>query len=191
MKAVGWLSQNLGWNIAGRPNSTAADPTAVEGAIPTAASHSPTGTATNNGVAVIEGYLSHVSSVVFGSGGGAESAQGSNPFAAAVADCNSQQGARDVVENAELDEQGLPKTRNWYYYDDALGRWNVSSAAPQSVKDEFEERLRQDEIAKNKAIAFPEPPPPPPAFSAAALQPQRAPLTPQYAIPSYFNAKED
>lgn len=194
MKAVGWLSQNLGWNISGRPTATGDDGSIAPPTVVNEGCSAPT---TQVGVApVFETYLSHVSNAVFGTTNGASSpTASSNPFAAAVGDCASSSGnstQRDVVENAELDEQGLPKTRNWYYYDEVLGRWNVSPDAPQSVQEEFAERLRQEEAAKNKAVAFPEPPPPPPpAFNASAFQVQRAPLTPQYAVPTYFNTKLD
>jgi hypothetical protein len=184
MKAVGWLSNNLGWNISGRSQ---APPDAPSEGQPhqQPAETQPVGSPTQ-----LERYMSNVSSVVFG-GSGQQQAQSSNPFANIGGSNEQQQQKVDEVDNAELDEQGLPKTRNWYYYDEALQRWNVHPNAPASVKAEYAERLRQEEEEKNKAMRFPEPPPPPPpSFNPAAMQ-ARTPLVPQYAIPTYFNEKQD
>ena len=184
MKAVGWLSNNLGWNISGRSQSSSDAPQLSQ---QQPAEGQPTGSPTQ-----LERYMSNVSSVVFGgSGSQQQQPQSSNPFANIGGSDAAQSQVADEVDNAELDEQGLPKTRNWYYYDEALQRWNVHPNAPASVKAEYAERLRQEEEEKNKAMRFPEPPPPPPpSFNPAALQ-ARTPLVPQYAIPTYFNEKQD
>lgn len=182
MKAVGWLSNNLGWNISGR--SQQQDPQQHQQA-PSSAEPPPVASPTP-----LEQYMSNVSNIVFG--GGAGSAASSNPLANIQDDPQQQQQALvDDVEHAELDEQGLPKTRNWYYFDEALNRWNVHPNAPASVKAEFAERLRQEEEEKNKAMRFPEPPPPPPPSFNPAAVPARSPLVPQYAVPTYFNEKQD
>lgn len=181
MKAVGWLSQNLGWNISGRgsgPQSPAqqTEPTEAEACFGSLARP-------QSGV---DTYLSKISSVVFGPDGtSAPQAAGSSATASSAANNN------DDIDNAELDEQGLPKSRNWYYYDESLGRWNVAPDAPQKIKDEYAARLKMEEEEKLRANRIPEPPPPPPpTFNAAAFTAQRSPLVPQYAVPTYFG-KED
>jgi hypothetical protein len=182
MKAVGWLSNNLGWNISGR-----ADPQPQQQSSAPVEQNQPAGTPTQ-----LERYMASVSNVVFGGDGGSGSTSASlHPFANIGGNETPKQTVDEVVEHVELDEQGLPKTRNWYYYDEALGRWNVHPDAPQSVKAEFAERLRQEEEEKNKAARFPEPPPPPPPSFNPAAVPARSPLVPQYAVPTYFNEKQD
>jgi hypothetical protein len=169
MKAVGWISQSLGWNISGRGEGKVEEGQPA----PAPAVSSPT---------AVDAYLAQVSSVVFGTGSSANAAtsSSSNPFS----------GEEDI-EKVELDEQGLPKSRNWYYYDEALGRWNVSPDAPKKVKDEHAERLRQEEEERNKLGRFPDPPPPPPpAFNPAAFTAARSPLVPQYAVPTYFDKQD-
>lgn len=180
MKAVGWLSNNLGWNISGRSEAPTEQQQQQSSDAPQ--QQQPAGSPTQ-----LERYMSSVSSVVFGnSGSQQQQAASSNPFANIGGSDTNQQQQFDEVDNAELDEQGLPKTRNWYYYDEALQRWNVHPNAPASVKAEYAERLRLEEEEKNKATRFPEPPPPPPpSFNPAAI-PARSPLVPQYAVPEYF-----
>lgn len=117
----------------------------------------------------------------------------------------------DAGENPELDENGLPVTRNWYFFDPNLGRWTVSADAPQSVQREYYEQLEEAERERlgQKTVVAP-PPPPPPMGSGAVPRPiksgapppppgtraapgglfgaggARGGQGPQYAVPDYF-----
>ncbi|CBZ28213.1 conserved hypothetical protein [Leishmania mexicana MHOM/GT/2001/U1103] len=93
-------------------------------------------------------------------------------------------------DNPELDENGLPVTRNWYYYDAQLGRWTVSRDAPESVQREYYEKLEEAERERlgQKKVA-----PPPPTAIAGGPPPLlggagggRGSQCPHYAIPDYF-----
>ncbi|KAK7198109.1 hypothetical protein NESM_000767300 [Novymonas esmeraldas] len=113
-------------------------------------------------------------------------------------------GAAGSGEGLELDENGLPVTRNWYYYDAQLGRWTVSRDAPENVQREYYEKLEEAERERlgQKTVVAPPPPPPPGgvhrnAAGAGALPPPpgsgHAGLFggggghgPHYAVPDYF-----
>ena len=189
LQAVGWLSKSLGLNIAGRStddeSSTATTVPANSTGVAGQAQQEPEnyfGAAQQHRPSAVETYMSQMSSLVFGTAPGqqqesSKSAQASQP-------------SRDVVENCEVDEQGLPKSRNWYYYDKSLGRWNVAPDAPEQIKKEHAERLRQEEEEKSGVKAFPAPPPPPPPMSPFGSI-ARSPITPQYAMPSYFQTTTD
>ncbi|GET89764.1 hypothetical protein, conserved [Leishmania tarentolae] len=95
-------------------------------------------------------------------------------------------------DNPELDENGLPLTRNWYYYDTQLGRWTVSGDAPESVQREYYAKLEEAEEERlgQKKVA---PPPPasvaggPPTLLGATVCGHGS-QSPQYAIPDYFGS---
>ncbi|KAG5475870.1 hypothetical protein CUR178_03583 [Leishmania enriettii] len=97
-------------------------------------------------------------------------------------------GATD--DNPELDENGLPVTRNWYYYDAQLGRWTVSRDAPDSVQREYYEKLEEAErerMGPKKVLPPPRPViarGPPPLLGAAGRG--HCGSSPQYAVPDYF-----
>ncbi|CAJ1989981.1 protein of unknown function - conserved [Leishmania donovani] len=93
-------------------------------------------------------------------------------------------------DNPELDENGLPVTRNWYYYDAQLGRWTVSRDAPESVQQEYYEKLEEAERERLGQKKVGPPPPtaiaggPPPLLGAAGGG--HGSQSPHYAIPDYF-----
>lgn len=114
--------------------------------------------------------------------------------------------------NNEVDENGLPVSKNWYEFNAQLGRWDVTPDAPPEVRQDFYEQLQAEEEAKRRralAAAGGEdgtagvmlvPPPPPPSSSwqngegrgdsggatgARRVASMRAPL---YAVPSYFSS---
>ncbi|KPI87679.1 hypothetical protein ABL78_3217 [Leptomonas seymouri] len=114
-------------------------------------------------------------------------------------------------DNPELDENGLPLTKNWYYFDRELGRWTVSADAPQSVQREYYEQLQEAErerLGQKTVVAPPPPPlaaqrplasvsggaPPPPQSTKAApgglfgAGGARGSHSPQYALPDYFGS---
>jgi hypothetical protein len=200
LHAVGWLSKSLGINIAGRSdgsaNPSASTTSGDGGAIPSNRTQPPPaddndyfGAAARPRPSAFEAYVSQMSNMVFG---GDAIAQQRPPGAANP----SGGGAKDLVEHCEVDEQGLPIARNWYYYDQALGRWNVAPDAPEPIQREFAERLRHEEAAQRNSgaqvLAPPPPPPPPPSGPGSPFGPPtgsgyaRSPVTPQYAMPSYF-----
>ncbi|KAG5475350.1 hypothetical protein LSCM1_03463 [Leishmania martiniquensis] len=93
-------------------------------------------------------------------------------------------------DRPELDENGLPVTRNWYYYDTQLGRWTVSRDAPESVQREYYEKLEE---ANRERMGEKKAGPPPPAAATRGPPPLLgAPGRghggggPQYAVPDYF-----
>ncbi len=43
---------------------------------------------------------------------------------------------RRDADGAEIDENGLPVGRDWYYYDTTLGRYNVKPDAPAHIREE-------------------------------------------------------
>ena len=114
---------------------------------------------------------------------------------------------RYAADGTEIDDQGLPVGRDWYYYDKDLGRMNVREDAPQAIKDEHAAAVAQMEAEKSgkTAVVAPPPPPPPPMQAGApgspaqgspgALPPPpptggmaaRVPSSPQYADGGYFS----
>ena len=91
-------------------------------------------------------------------------------------------------DNAPVDENGLPLSRNWYVYNDDLKRWDVTPEAPAWVKKEHEERLKEQMAPKSPLP--PPPPPPPPPLGAGSPVVRKAPTTPQYAPTDYFGSKK-
>jgi hypothetical protein len=180
LQAVGWLSKSLGINIAGRSDEAAAasasPPVPQDDTNYFGVRQAPQPSALNL-------YMSTVSEMMFGGASGQSKPDQQRSV---------QASRGDVVEQCEVDEQGLPVARNWYYYDQALGRWNVAPDAPEPIKREFAERLRleEEERSGNKAALAPPPPPPPPPPPMSPFGPPggtaRSPVTPQYAMPSYF-----
>eukprot|EP00796_Vickermania_ingenoplastis_P008693 gene8693-6114_t len=121
---------------------------------------------------------------------------GPNPFAA-------DSSAAFTGENSEIDENGLPVSKNWYYFNPQTNRWDVSQDAPQAVRDEYYQQLAAVEAERSgQAPAVPPPPPPP----AGGLPPHPGAgraggsifqchssgarvAAPQYAAPSFFGAE--
>lgn len=98
------------------------------------------------------------------------------------ASTNSNGGAAE-----ELDENGLPKSRDWYHYNEELKRFEPTPNAPEWVKAEHAEKVRAMEAearGENKVTVAPPPPPPPGGFAAA---PMRSPNAPQYADAGFFS----
>nr|CAJ2475748.1 unnamed protein product [Leishmania braziliensis] len=96
-------------------------------------------------------------------------------------------------DTPELDESGLPVTRNWYYYDAQLGRWTVSRDAPDSVQREYYEKLEEVERGQLGQKTVAPPPPPPPTATAGRSPPllgatggARGGHSLHYALPDYF-----
>lgn len=76
--------------------------------------------------------------------------------------------------NNEVDANGLPVSKNWYVYNEHLGRWDVTPDAPVEVQSEFYQQLQAAEEAKQRRefgdgigrnVSLPPPPPPPPPSS--------------------------
>ncbi|KAF5219487.1 hypothetical protein ECC02_007532 [Trypanosoma cruzi] len=176
-QAVGWLSSKLGINIDGRTETEEKTDSAL---FP---SHGFSSAAMK-----IDMCLHKINDAVFGrdsdSGAGGES-----NFIGG----SSGVGATSGGEEVELDENGLPITKNWYYFDKELNRWNVSPEAPAAIKEEYERRLKEDEDEREGRNFVPPPPlPPPPApplqpfvgehpsmYPRGGLFPTGAPPTPQ------------
>ncbi|KAG5501466.1 hypothetical protein JKF63_03295 [Porcisia hertigi] len=105
-------------------------------------------------------------------------------------------GANTVAgESPQIDENGLPVTQNWYYYDEQLGRWTVSRDAPESVQREYYEKLQEAERERQGQQTVGLPPPPPPGSATLAGGPPPLLGTsvttpggqgPHYALPDYF-----
>ena len=171
MHAVRWLGQNLGVDISGR--SGASPSTTSPGTV--GAQQTDLRSISNS--SSVEAYFSKVSNVIFGQ----QAAPGAG------------EEAPKCCEDVELDENGLPVSKNWYYFDPQLQRWNVAPDAPQRVKDEFAQRLREEDDERTGAKKFPDPPPPPPppTFAPGAFTSVRSPVTPQYAMPTYFSPIHD
>ncbi|SCU71210.1 uncharacterized protein TEOVI_000279000 [Trypanosoma equiperdum] len=148
LQAVGWLSTKLGINIGGRGAS--GDGSTLE---------SRPGSA---GASRIDTCLHKLTDVVFGSGDNSHGGVGNlgldAPFSGA---CNSGAHSACNSDKVELDENGLPVSKNWYYFDKELNRWNVSPDAPESIKAEFQQRLQEEELERSGEKAVPLPPPPP------------------------------
>ncbi|KEG11606.1 hypothetical protein DQ04_02451080 [Trypanosoma grayi] len=166
LQAVGWLSSKLGINIDGRTDASEDKTTEA------LSHHAFAGTA-----AKFDMCLHKINDAVFGrdnennasSGGGGESV---------LAGINtSSPGNGDEVE---LDENGLPISKNWYYFDKELNRWNVSPDAPAHIKQEYEHRLKEEEDEREGRNVPPPPPPPPPPMSMPG---GRAPM---YASSGHF-----
>ncbi|KAH9593039.1 hypothetical protein LSM04_006015 [Trypanosoma melophagium] len=182
LQAVGWLSSKLGINIDGRNDADEKNP-----AFP---SHF-----TGSG-STLDTYLHKINNAVFGRDIDAPPSS----FAAAVgldggsstndstpgnrgAD-NTGSGSRGG-EDVELDENGLPVSKNWYYYDKELSRWNVSPEAPPHIKQEFERRLKEEEEEREGRNVIPPPPPPPPPLpppSSSSLPSSSAATTPMASM---------
>jgi len=78
---------------------------------------------------------------------------------------------RVAADGTEVDEQGLPVGRDWYYYDKALGRFNVHDDAPAHIKEEHAAKVaafEAEKAGKTAAVAPPPPPPPPPAATTSS-----------------------
>ncbi|KPA80938.1 hypothetical protein ABB37_04334 [Leptomonas pyrrhocoris] len=89
-----------------------------------------------------------------------------DPFGFGAGGAQGGGGNGGTGDGPELDENGLPVTKNWYYFDANLGRWTVSADAPQSVQREYYEQLEEAEkerTGQRTILAPPPPPPPPPA----------------------------
>lgn len=119
------------------------------------------------------GVLDVISDTVFGASGSGEN-------------------KRYAADGTEVDEQGLPVGRDWYYYDETLGRFNVRPDAPAEVREEHARQVAAYEAEKNgasQAVAPPPPPPPPPVAAGAAPPPMmaRPAGSPQYADAGYFS----
>lgn len=115
------------------------------------------------------------------------SALGSTMFGGDASDT----GVRRDADGHAIDENGLPVGRDWYYYDEQLGRFNVRPDAPAHIRDEHARQVAAMEAEKNGSVSkepIPPPPPPPPAIAAAALQ-GRSPASPQYADAGYFGGQ--
>lgn len=125
----------------------------------------------------IEQAFSQLNDKVFGGDQAPDQERSAAPAASAE--------QQDVVE---LDEYGLPKGRDWYFYNDEKRHWDVRPHAPEWVKREHAMKLAEEERARNEPKKFPAPPPPP-MLSVNAAQfsgGARSPLTPQYAVPTFF-----
>ncbi|KAH8619088.1 hypothetical protein ERJ75_000192500 [Trypanosoma vivax] len=159
LKAVGWLSTKLGIDISGRNSDTA--------------SHcSVAGTSSTLGTC-----FNKLNDAVFGSNNNDGFGKGSDVFEAPFANTGSSNRLPQSPDNVELDENGLPVSKNWYYFDEKLGRWNVSPEAPDSIKAEFQQRLQEEENERTgKNVVLPPPPPPPPPVSTAPGPVPQAPL---------------
>ncbi|CAG9576718.1 conserved hypothetical protein [Leishmania major strain Friedlin] len=114
-----------------------------------------------------------------------------DPFGFRTAGAQGDFGGNTAAgDNPELDENGLPVTRNWYYYDVQLGRWTVSRDAPESVQQEYYEKLEEAERERLGQKKVGPPPPaaiaggPPPLLGAAGGG--HGSQSPHYAIPDYF-----
>ncbi|CCW71081.1 unnamed protein product [Phytomonas sp. Hart1] len=117
----------------------------------------------------------------------------------------------DEAVNNELDENGLPVTQNWYYYDKQMGHWNVSPDAPEAVRQKHIEKLRAEANRMDPTQVTLPPPPPmmgspntngpnsPPRPGDAATKGLFTPAVtneggipnrvtgPRYSVPDYFN----
>ena len=120
------------------------------------------------------GVLDTLSNTVFGS-----------PENSEIAAASSNEG------NGEVDANGLPVGRDWYYYDHDLKRFSVRPEAPQHIRDEHAQLVANMEARKLQQAAAPLPPPPPPpsggGVSHAAAP--RLPASPQYADSGFFSGQ--
>ncbi len=89
--------------------------------------------------------------------------------------------------DAEVDANGLPTSRDWYYYDEQKKRWEPTPHAPDYIKAEHAEKVKAAEEEALGIKKFPDPPPPPPPASTASPV-FRSPVAPQYVTPSYFKS---
>jgi hypothetical protein len=98
-----------------------------------------------------------------------------------------------VTSEGEVDANGLPVGRNWYYYDEELKRFNVHPSAPEHIKAEHARQVAAMEAEKScqgsPTVAPPPPPPPmlPPPGSAPNASPPPRANGPQYADAGFFN----
>lgn len=109
-------------------------------------------------------------------------------------------GDANARENTDIDENGLPVSKNWYSYNKELRRWDVTPEAPESIKREHAQKLREAEEDRLGLHRVAPPPPPSGAGPRAPGMhgaPQQSmfgglaggprPAGPQYAVPDFFN----
>ncbi len=103
---------------------------------------------------------------------------------------SSEQGNKRVTaDGTEVDENGLPVGRDWYYYDAELKRFNVRPDAPQHIRDEHARQVAALEAASQGTTETPAPPPPPPPPAAPTTSSpmSRNTSAPQYADTGFFS----
>ena len=176
VEALGWLGSKCGVDFGGKKKSPAAEERG--------------GT---------EGMFTKMNDAVFGSGQAPEGNQG-DPLANIQDGQDGPQppplppqgttsppaqrgGPRRVdAEGVEVDENGLPLERNYYFFNKEKGIWDVTDDAPESVKQEHAAKLA--ELTAPKAEL---PPPPPPPPSMPTPQVSASPTSPQYANDGFFS----
>ena len=172
LQAVGWLSKSLGLNVAGRApeedggGMEKTETTNQDGVDDLFGAPKPTATQR------LGRLVGTMGQYVFG-------ASSEEPTAAAPAK------PKHEDDTVDFDENGLPRTRNWYVYDDASQCWVVTDDAPENVKREYElkkKAIEEERLGLKKAVA---PPPPPPVGGIMGGQ-NRAMPTNQYAAQDYF-----
>ena len=101
-------------------------------------------------------------------------------------------GKKYSSDGTEVDDQGLPVGRDWYYYDEQLGRFSVRPEAPAHIREEHARQVAAMEAERagiKTEVAPPPPPPPPPPSDSASPLPARLPHAPQYADSGFFSGK--
>lgn len=199
MHAVDWLSSKLGLNIGGRSLDDSKTPTvstSVAGEEDISFTGSPTSLPTQKSLEEkLSRYwrcVNHKVSGLMGGGGRCGPTTGGGIFGT--------EADNAAGENTELDENGLPLTKNWFFFDQELNRWAVTPDAPESIRREFEQKLQEEEATRlgYNTVA---PPPPPPRMTTSHSGPTTLfgdggnqnehhshIRNPQYAMPNYFNS---
>eukprot|EP00758_Cryptobia_borreli_P005200 Tbor_TRINITY_DN4773_c0_g3::TRINITY_DN4773_c0_g3_i1::g.17040::m.17040 len=206
MQALGWLGKSLGVNISGRSTDTSNDKPLGQVTVDEAPSNPQdtvyrqhtlgTDTAQPTITQLMGGVMNTIGNAVFGSASssdvghtGLASFGNDDQCASSFNQPKSQEmKPTHVDDTVDFDENGLPKTRNWYRYDESEKKWIVTDDAPEDVRKEYEEKQREREnerLGIKKVIG---PPPPPGQTISSAMSPNMGTIgSLQYADNNFFN----
>lgn len=171
------------------PSSSPSSPALVDGSdtllsAPAVSTMMPQTKSTDNSDAFsnkVDSFFSAISSTFVGGGSSSSSSGGSggaNALLAASAHCAPLDGSQPLQQQPpqpsqpqahkrdangiEYDHNGLPLERNLFVFNPVTDRYEPAPNAPQSVKDEWQEKLRKLEEEKvNGGKKYVAPPPPP------------------------------